>query len=141
MEVPRLGIESELQLPAYTQPQQCQIQATSATHATAPGNATLNPLSMARDPAHMLVDTSQVLNPLSHNRNSPHQSFISLPGTLVKPSRSKWGIQECFEKPAAESIDGTCALQIFLSKILFSLPLNEILADLGSAAFSSCFFF
>ena len=36
MEVPRLGVESELQLP---QPQQHGIQATSVTYTTSPGNA------------------------------------------------------------------------------------------------------
>ena len=35
MEVPILEVESELQPPAYTQPQLCQIQAVSATHTTA----------------------------------------------------------------------------------------------------------
>ena len=37
VEVPRLGVESELQLPAYVmpQPQQCRIRAVSATHTAA----------------------------------------------------------------------------------------------------------
>ena len=39
MEVPRLGVESELQLPAYTAPQQRRIRASSATYTTAHGNA------------------------------------------------------------------------------------------------------
>ena len=30
----------------------------------------LNPLSEARDGAHILVDASRILNPLSHNGNS-----------------------------------------------------------------------
>ena len=38
MEVLRLGVESELQLPTTPQPQQCQIPATSVTYATAHGN-------------------------------------------------------------------------------------------------------
>ena len=68
IEVPRLRVEFE---PAYATAtatldpsciwdlccslQQCRI---------------LNPLSEARDRAHILMDTSLVLNPLSHNRNS-----------------------------------------------------------------------
>ena len=76
MEVPRLGVELELQLLAYTtatatpdpshignlhcSSQQCQI---------------LNPMSKARDLTCILVDTSQVLNPLSHNGNSPIANF------------------------------------------------------------------
>ena len=40
MQVPRLGVKSELQLLAPTpQPQEHQIQATSATYTTAHGNA------------------------------------------------------------------------------------------------------
>ena len=38
MEVPWLGVESELQLPPTPQPQPCQIQATSATYTTTQGN-------------------------------------------------------------------------------------------------------
>ena len=38
MQVPWLGVRLELHLPAYTQPQQCQIWATSATYTTAHGN-------------------------------------------------------------------------------------------------------
>jgi len=39
MEVPRLGVKSVLQLPAYTQPQPHQIQAASVTYTTTHGNA------------------------------------------------------------------------------------------------------
>ena len=38
MEVPRLGVESELQLRPLSQPQQCQIQATSSTYTMAHEN-------------------------------------------------------------------------------------------------------
>ena len=67
----RLGVESELQLPAfatatamwdwscvcdlYHSSWQCQI---------------LNPLSEARDQTHILMDASQVCQPLSHDGNS-----------------------------------------------------------------------
>ena len=57
MEVPRIGVEPEPHLWPTSQPQQCQI---------------LNPLSEAKDQTHILVDTSQVLNPLSHNGNSKY---------------------------------------------------------------------
>ena len=73
MEVPRLGVESELQLLAYAKATetwdpscicnlyhtmwQCQI---------------LNPLSKSRDWTCILMDTSRVLNPLGHNGNSQH---------------------------------------------------------------------
>ena len=76
MEVSRVGVELELQLEAYViatempDPRhvwdlhhrlwQCQI---------------LNPLREDRDGIHILIDTSQVPNPLSHNENS--HVFIS----------------------------------------------------------------
>ena len=71
MDIPRLEVESELQLPACTtatampdpscvcdlchSSQQCRI---------------LNPLSEARDQTHILMDASQVPNLLSHSGNS-----------------------------------------------------------------------
>ena len=39
MEVPRLGVELELQLRTYTQPKQCRIWAASVTYSTAHGHA------------------------------------------------------------------------------------------------------
>ena len=78
MEVPRLGVESDLLLLAYATATamtdlsrifdlccsllQCQI---------------LNPLSKARYQTHLLMDTSRVINPLTHNRNSC-LAFINL---------------------------------------------------------------
>ena len=53
MEVPRRGVKSELQLPTYT-----------------PATATLNPLSEARDRTRILMETSQVCYPLSHDETS-----------------------------------------------------------------------
>ena len=51
-----------------TQLQQCQIQAASVTYTTALSNAGyFNPLSKARGQIHIFMDTSLVLNPLSHN--------------------------------------------------------------------------
>ena len=38
----------------------------------------LNPLSEPRDGTHILMDTSQVLNLLSHHRNSQYQLFLIL---------------------------------------------------------------
>ena len=74
MQVPGLGVELELQLLAYTTAmpdpshicdlyqslRQCQF---------------LNPLSKVRDRTHVLMDTSQVGNMLSHNRNC-HRPII-----------------------------------------------------------------
>ena len=64
MEVPRLGVELELQPPAYTTTTARQIQATYSE------SWIPNPLSEARDQTCILMDASQVLNPLSHSGNS-----------------------------------------------------------------------
>ena len=40
-------------------------------------NWILNPWSGARDQTHILMDTRQVLKPLSHNRNSLHQVLLT----------------------------------------------------------------
>ena len=71
MEVPRLGVELELQLLAYTTATAmwdpsciCDLYLSSWQ------SQILNSLSEARDQTHILMDTSQVLNPLSHDRKS-----------------------------------------------------------------------
>ena len=71
MEVPRLGVELELQLPAYTTATATWDWAVSVTYHAACGHAgSFNQLSKDRDPNHILMDTAQVLNLQSHNRNS-----------------------------------------------------------------------
>ena len=73
MEVLRLGVKSELPLPAYT--------VATATATPDPScvydlwhsswqRRILNPLSEARDRTHSLMDTSWVSYPLSHKGNS-----------------------------------------------------------------------
>ena len=71
MEVPRLGFESELQLPAYTTARAtpnlsriCNLSCSSRQHRI------LSPPNKARDPTRIFMDTSPVLNPLSHKGNS-----------------------------------------------------------------------
>ena len=68
MEVPSLGVESELQLPAYTTATAtsdlshlCKLSCTLWQHWI------LKPLSKARDQTHTLMGTSWSLNPLSHS--------------------------------------------------------------------------
>ena len=72
-EVPAGGlwVESELQLQVYTTATAmpdprgiCNLYHSSWQHRI------LNPLSEARDRTRILMDTSEVLNPLSHNGNS-----------------------------------------------------------------------
>ena len=75
-EVPRLGVKSELQLPAYT--------TTTATwdpshichlYHSSWRCRILNPLSKARNQTCILMDTSQVRYPLSHEENSWNKCF------------------------------------------------------------------
>ena len=68
MKVLRLGIESELQLLAYT-------TATGTQDPSHVCNPHHNPLGRARDQTHVLMDTSWVPNTLSHNRNSWYLPF------------------------------------------------------------------
>ena len=76
MEVPRLGVESELQLLAYTTAAATQdLSCICDLHHSSWQRQILNPQNKARDGTCVLMDTSQVLNPLSHNRNSLHAIF------------------------------------------------------------------
>ena len=71
MEVPWLGVELELQLPAYTTATATQDPShVCDLHHSSRQRQTLNPLSKARGRTHSLMDPSQVLNPLNHTRNS-----------------------------------------------------------------------
>ena len=71
MEIPRLGVESELQLPAYTTATATQdLSRVCDLHHSSGQRQILNPLNKARDGIHVLVDISQVLNLLSYKGNS-----------------------------------------------------------------------
>ena len=77
MEVPRLGVELELQLPAYATAtatpdpcRTCDLRCSLGQHWV------LNPLMEARDQMHMGMGTSGIPNPLSHNRNSAQKVFL-----------------------------------------------------------------
>ena len=78
MEVARLGVESELQLLAYTTATAtldlssiCNLCRSLQQHQV------LNPLSEARDRTCALMDTHQVLNPLSHT-GAPESVFVKV---------------------------------------------------------------
>ena len=70
-EVPRLGVGSELQPPAYATPTAApNLSHSFNLHESSRQRWILNPRSEARDQTHhILVGISQVLNSLSHNGN------------------------------------------------------------------------
>ena len=112
MEVPRLGVESELQLPVYTTAMamldlsgfcylqcslwQCQV---------------LNPLSEARNRTHIPMDTSWDLNPLSHSGNSQGRARShgdkSPVGFLTKKEKKIWLLLRVGRTRADLSLDAT----------------------------------
>ena len=78
MEVPRLRIESELLLLAYataTATATLDMRCVCDLHPSSCQGLILNPLSKARDQTHVLVDTSRVLNLLSHNGELPKNAI------------------------------------------------------------------
>jgi len=61
MEVPRLGVELELQLLAYTTATATlDLSCICNLHHSSWQHRILNPLSKARDQTHILMDSSQV---------------------------------------------------------------------------------
>ena len=83
MEVPRLGVESELQQPAYTTATAMRDPSCVYNlHHSSWQRWILSPLSGARDGTLILTDASQILNSLSHNRNSPLNTFY-VPGSTM----------------------------------------------------------
>ena len=70
-EVPRLGVKWELQLLAYaTATAMPDLSRICNPHHSSWQQRILNALSEANGGTCILMDTSQVLNPLGHNRNS-----------------------------------------------------------------------
>ena len=69
MDVPRLGVGSELQLPAYATATTLDLSRICYLHCSLQQRQVLNLLHKARDRTHILRDTSWVLTPLSHKRN------------------------------------------------------------------------
>ena len=77
MEFPRLGVESELQLLAYPTATATQdLSCVCNLHHSSWQRLILNPVSEARDWTRILMDTSRVCNPLSHDGNSRMFLFL-----------------------------------------------------------------
>ena len=71
LEVPRVGAESELQLPAHTTATATpDLSHVCDLYCNSQLRWILNPLSETRNQMCILMDTSWVHNPVSHSRNS-----------------------------------------------------------------------
>ena len=90
MEVPRLEVESELQLlacaTATATPDASRI---CDLHHSSWQQQILNPLSEARDRTHIPVDTSWVCNSLKHNGNSLCSFYINRCGLIPREYDTK----------------------------------------------------
>ena len=92
MEAPRLGNELELQLSAYTTATATpDLSHIYNLHHSLRQFQILNPLRKARDQTHILMDTSWVVNWLSHNRNSKTVSSCCFLGCT-------WGMQKFWDQ-------------------------------------------
>ena len=88
MEVPRLGVKSKLQLPAYTIATATAIATRDPSHVCDLRSSSwqlkiLNPLSKARDRTRILMDTSWVCNLLSHDGNAPFKAILETNFTFI----------------------------------------------------------
>ena len=76
MEAPSLRVETELQLPAYgTATAMQDLSFICDLHHSLQERQILNPLSEVRDWTHILMDTSQDLNPLTTMGTPPAKLF------------------------------------------------------------------
>ena len=76
MDVPWLGVESELQLPAYTTATAMQdLSLIINLYHRSWQCRILNPLIGARDQTSICVDTLQVLNPLRATMGTPKTQY------------------------------------------------------------------
>ena len=74
VEVPRLGVQSELLLPAYARAAATpDLSHVHDPHHRSGQRQILNPLSKARDQTHNLMVSGRIHQPLSHDRNSKHK--------------------------------------------------------------------
>ena len=80
MEIPRLGVKLELQVPTYTTaPATRDLSCLCDLPCSLRQCLILNPLSKVRDQTRILMDTGRVLNSLSHSRNSIMLMVLNLP--------------------------------------------------------------
>ena len=99
MEVPRLGIESELQLRSTPPSQQYRIQATSVTYiAACPSAKSLTHWKTSRIESASFQTLCCVLNPLSHSGNSQKELDVFVRSSFKLVPNDSWGhLREMWE--------------------------------------------
>ena len=130
MEVPRIGVGAEL--PVYT-------TATATWDLSRMCNLyhslwqrwILNPLSGARARTRILMDTSQVLNPLSHNGNSECHFYVPDGDTKAQGENS---LAQCLIAPSPKSKQDPPRFPFNRARIV--LPQNGLGLNLGGDAMS-----
>ena len=93
MEVSRLGVKLQLQLLAYsTATATWDPSCICDLHHSSRQCWILKPLSEVRDRTNILMDTSWVRNPLSHNRNS--EAFYEVLFLMSQRVREAWELNK-----------------------------------------------
>jgi len=116
MEVPRLGVQSELQLPAYTTAIAMQDPSRVCDlHYSSRQRQILYPLSEVRDQTRVLMDTSRVRKLLSHDGNSQKCTFCLLLFKTAPPPQKK-ALGEKSPAPSFQS-PSRCKLSHFLKEV------------------------
>ena len=110
MEVPRLGVKSQLQLSAYATATATRDQAASATYTTAHGNATfLTQLSKARDQTH--PHGCQVGFVTTEPQRELQNLYFSLNSHVCFKGKYTWNL--CFFSACLQDLFVICSSQYF----------------------------
>ena len=108
MEVPRLGVELELQLPAYvTAIATPDLSHICDLHHSSWQQWALNPLSEVEDRTRILTETVLHPYPLSHNRNSSSSFLMRAPKLRARRSHEQDPELPCileFQGPASPTL-------------------------------------
>ena len=139
MEVLRPGVESELQLPAYaTVTATCDPSCNCGLHHSSQQCQILNLMSEARGQTHILMDTSWVCDPLSHNGNSwearfrqihiiMYHTFSKLSHSVLYVQRKHSGIFKTSSIPYVPSFNFQKSLNGSLLHVKHFSRLNEMI--------------
>ena len=127
VEVPRVGVSLELQLPAYAtataMPDPSHI---CDLHHRLWQHRILNPLNKARDRTPILMDPSRVLNPLSHHGNSECCfNILTWAVALWNVKSTKNKMNSYGHQPFPQHL--SCLILIPLNKVVVQIKLNEII--------------